>query len=92
MNRFKNNLTQQISEGELVKGLAPGLIRKAKIKIFMVLSARKLETLLIPPSNRLEKLAGNRKGQYSIRVNDKYRICFNWLEDLAFNIEFVDYH
>lgn len=51
-----------------------------------------LNTLLIPPANKLESLKGNRKGQYSIRINIRYRICFNWQEGDCYNVEIVDYH
>ncbi|MBF0483810.1 MAG: type II toxin-antitoxin system RelE/ParE family toxin [Candidatus Omnitrophica bacterium] len=54
--------------------------------------ADKLEQLRIPPNNRLEALKGERKGQYSIRINDKYRMCFEWYKDHPARIEIVDYH
>ncbi|MCL2521022.1 MAG: type II toxin-antitoxin system RelE/ParE family toxin [Spirochaetaceae bacterium] len=92
MDKFHNDLTRRIFEGERIKGLPDDLMRRAKIKIFHVLAARDIRTLAIPPANRLEKLSGSRDGQWSIRVNDKYRICFNWFDGKASNIEFVDYH
>jgi proteic killer suppression protein len=52
----------------------------------------RLHELNIPPSNHLEKLHGNRAGQYSIRINNQYRICFNWLDNNAYSVEIVDYH
>lgn len=54
--------------------------------------ARRLEDLRVPPGNRLEALKGDRKGQYSIRINERYRICFEWRKGDAFNVEIVDYH
>jgi proteic killer suppression protein len=51
-----------------------------------------LEDLRIPPANRLEKLAGDRAGQYSIRINDQWRVCFEWRDRDAFNVEITDYH
>lgn len=51
-----------------------------------------LQDLLVPPANRLEKLSGGRAGQYSIRINDQWRICFEWTEGNADNVEIVDYH
>ena len=51
-----------------------------------------LEDLRIPPANRLEKLAGNRVGQYSIQINDQWRVCFEWRDRDAFNVEITDYH
>jgi len=92
MNKFKDSLTRQIFEGELVKGFSPDLIRKAIIKLTMVEAATDIRELATPPSNHLEKLKGKRLGQWSIRINDKYRICFKWQDNRACNIELVDYH
>lgn len=58
----------------------------------MIDAARDVEDLRVPPGNRLEKLSGDRDGQYSIRVNDQYRICFSWSDAGAENVELVDYH
>lgn len=58
----------------------------------MLDAAVKLEDLRIPPGNRLEKLKGDREGQFSIRINDQYRICFAWEDGNAYNVELVDYH
>jgi len=55
-------------------------------------AAERVEDLRIPPSNRLEKLSGSRKGQYSIRINDQWRICFEWREGDAYEVEITDYH
>jgi proteic killer suppression protein len=52
----------------------------------------KLDDLKVPPSNRLEKLHGDREGQFSIRINEKYRVCFRWQENNAYDVEIVDYH
>jgi proteic killer suppression protein len=54
--------------------------------------AVKLDDLRNPPGNRLEKLKGNRSGQFSLRINDQYRVCFRWVGDSAYDIEIVDYH
>lgn len=51
-----------------------------------------MKDLLIPPSNRLEKLSGDRHGQYSIRINNQWRICFEWIDGDAYDVEIVDYH
>jgi len=61
-------------------------------KLRMLNNARSLQDLRVPPSNRLEKLSGNRAGQYSIRINDQWRICFDWRDGDAYNVEIVDYH
>jgi len=92
MSKFKDNLTKRIFDGEIIKGFPIELLRKVVIKLTMVDAATDIRELATPPSNRLEKLKGDRAGQWSIRVNDKYRICFDWGESRAFNIEFVDYH
>ena len=63
----------------------------ARRKLEMVAAAKKLEDLRFPPSNRLEALKGDRAGQYCIRVNDQFRVCFRW-NDGAENVEIVDYH
>lgn len=55
-------------------------------------NAADLNDLRVPPGNRLEKLSGKRKGQYSIRINDQYRICFDWKSGNAYRVEIVDYH
>jgi proteic killer suppression protein len=92
MKKFKDDLTRSIFDGEIDCGLTTGLIKKAQVKMVNVLIAKDLKVLITPPSNHLEKLKGNREGQYSIRVNNKYRICFDWINNEAFNIEFIDYH
>ena len=58
----------------------------------MLDAAAKLEDLKVPPGNRLEKLRGDREGQYSIRINDQYRICFAWQDGNAYDVEVADYH
>ncbi len=58
----------------------------------MLDAAVRLENLVVPPGNRLEALAGNRKGQHSIRINDQWRICFRWTDAGAEDVEIVDYH
>jgi proteic killer suppression protein len=58
----------------------------------MLDSAKDLNDLQVPPGNRLEKLAGDRRGQHSIRINDQWRICFRWRDDGPSDVEIVDYH
>ena len=58
----------------------------------MLNRAETLQDLRVPPANRLERLSGDRAGQYSIRVNDQWRICFGWQDGEAFDVEIVDYH
>jgi proteic killer suppression protein len=66
--------------------------RPARRKLLYLNQARSLQDLLVPPGNRLEALKGNRKGQYSIRINDQWRLCFRWSEGHAVDVEIVDYH
>ena len=92
MNKFKDALTQQIFDGTIVKGFPPDVLRRTVIKLTMVEAATAIGELSTPPSNHLEKLKRDRVGQWSIRVNDQYRICFKWHENRACEIEFTDYH
>ena len=66
--------------------------RIALRKLDMINAAVNVETLKVPPGNRLEALKGNRQGQYSIRINDQWRICFKWEGRDAYDVEIVDYH
>jgi len=66
--------------------------RNTMRKLWMIDAAPDINALRISPSNHLEALKGDRKGQYSIRINDKYRICFKWKSGDAFDVEIVDYH
>jgi len=66
--------------------------RVARRKLLYLHRARQLGDLLVPPGNRLESLKGRRSGQYSIRINDRWRICFEWQSGDAFDVEIVDYH
>jgi toxin HigB-1 len=61
-------------------------------KLLLIEGAETLEDMRIPPGNGLEKLAGNRTGQFSIRINDQWRICFRWRDGAAWDVEIVDYH
>jgi proteic killer suppression protein len=66
--------------------------RVALRKLLMLDAAVTIEDLTIPPANRLEKLKGDREGQWSIRINDQWRVCFAWREGNAYDVEIVDYH
>jgi proteic killer suppression protein len=92
MDKFKDRLTRRIFQGEVVKGFSLDVARRAVIKLTMVEAATDIRELTTPPSNHLEKLKGDRDGQWSVRVNDKYRICFKWNNSRAYEIELVDYH
>ena len=75
-----------------VKRLSTDLQRAAYRKLLMIDAAGSISDLKIPPGNRLEKLVGDRHGQYSIRINEQWRICFNWRASDAFDVEISDYH
>lgn len=66
--------------------------RPALRKLKQLDLARRLEDMRAPPANRLEKLSGNRAGQWSVRINDQFRICFRWVDGAAEDVEIVDYH
>ena len=66
--------------------------RTARIKLEVLNAAVSLNSLRVPPGNRLEQLKGNRKGQHSIRINEQWRICFVWKDESATEVEIVDYH
>ena len=71
----------------------PGDIQQIALrKLRMINNAQNINDLRIPPSNRLEKLSGDRAGQYSIRINDQWRICFVWKDNNAYYVEITDYH
>ena len=89
---FADKQTEHIFHRQPVRGLPDGVQRMALRKILQIHASSRLETLRVPPGNRLEALSGDRRGQYSIRVNDKYRICFAWKDGDAYDVEFVDYH
>jgi proteic killer suppression protein len=93
---FKNQGTEDIFDGndsKAARKLCPQhLWNLAARKLEQIDSATNLEDLKVPPGNRLEALSGDRDGQYSIRVNDQYRICFQWDNGSADNVEVVDYH
>lgn len=75
-----------------VKRFPPPVRRPGLRKLLLLDAAESLADLRIPPGNRLEKLRGNREGQYSIRINDQWRICFRWEAGDAYEVEIVDYH
>ena len=88
---FKDKDAEKLASGERVKRLQ-SIEDVARRKIRQLEIANVLEDLRIPPGNRLETLKGNRVGQHSIRINDKFRICFTWTSAGAEDVEIVDYH
>jgi len=89
---FGDKTTQKIWDGEWVKGFSTDIQETARRKLRMLNNSFDIKDLMIPPSNRLEKLKGNRKDFYSIRVNDQWRLIFLWTNGNAFNVELIDYH
>ena len=89
---FKNRETEQIFKREYSKKYPSDIQNIALRKLRMLNRSINLNGLKVPPANRLEKLKGNRAGQYSIRINDQWRICFEWHQNDAFKVEIVDYH
>jgi proteic killer suppression protein len=89
---FADKRTARLFERESVKKLAASIQRGALRKLLILDAAESLRDLEVPPGNHLEKLKGDRKGQYSIRVNDQWRLVFRWAADAAHEVRLVDYH
>ena len=89
---FKSKEAEKIYHGRYSKRFPMDIQRLAARKLEMLAAASELKSLRIPPSNRLDKLKGNRAGQHSIRINDQWRICFVWKAGNAYEVEIVDYH
>ena len=88
---FKSNKTKQLYEGKRIAQFQ-AFARQAQKRLRVLDAADTLEALKMLPSNRLKALGGSRKGQYSIRINDQWRICFEWGEAGPENVEILDYH
>jgi proteic killer suppression protein len=91
IHSFRCKDTQQLFQGRHVPRFV-NFITVAQRKLLMLHRAFQLDDLRVPPNNRLEALKGNRSGQYSIRINDQWRICFEWRDGEVWNVEIVDYH
>ena len=89
---FRDKEAEKIYHRQRSKRLPSTIQAVALRKLRMLNNAHALDDLRIPPANHLEKLAGNRAGQYSIRINDQWRICFEWRDNHAYAVEIVDYH
>ena len=89
---FKDAETEKIFRREFSRRLPRDIQSVALRKLRMLSNAVDLNDLRIPPANRLQKLSGDREGQHSIRINDQWRICFEWREGNAYNVEIADYH
>ena len=89
---FKSRETEKIFNRQISQRLPQDIQQVALRKLRMLNRAITLQDLRVPPANRLEKLTGDRIGQYSIRINDQWRICFVWQDGDAYDVEIVDYH
>lgn len=89
---FTDKEAEKIYYQKFSKKLPQSIQRIALRKLIMINNAQRLEDLRVPPANHLEKLDGNREGQYSIRINDQYRICFQYDGTNFYDVEIVDYH
>ena len=90
--KFKCKETEKIWHGDMSRRLPRDIQHVARRKLRMLNNAKQLHDLRIPPNNRLEALKGNRSGQYSIRINDQWRICFTWANGDVDNVIIEDYH
>jgi proteic killer suppression protein len=88
---FRSAETRALFEGERIARFA-NISKVAIRKLQMLHAAQRIDSLRIPPRNRLEALKGDRKGQWSIRINDQWRVCFAWRDGAAWDVEIVDYH
>lgn len=88
---FADRRTEKLARRERVRDFA-GFERVALRKLAMIEAAAALDDLRVPPGNRLEALRGDRAGQFSIRINDQYRICFRWENGDVHDVEICDYH
>jgi toxin HigB-1 len=92
IRQFRDKEARKIWEGTISRRLPMDIQAVARRKLRMLNNARHLNDLKVPPANRLEALKGARKGQFSIRINDQWRICFVWSNGNADAVEIVDYH
>lgn len=92
IKNFKCKETEKLFNREFIKRLSPAIQPVALRKLKILDAATIIDTLKVPPGNRLEALKGDRKGQHSIRINDQWRICFIWDSGDAFDVEIIDYH
>jgi proteic killer suppression protein len=89
---FRDKDTESIFARQVVRKFPATLLMVAWRKLAILDAAGNLDDLRVPPSNRVEKLSGDRAGQYSIRINDQWRICFQWRAGNAYEVEIKDYH
>ena len=89
---YRDRDTRAVAERRRVRKFPQSILRRAQRKLVMLNNATSLHDLVGPPGNRLEGLSGDRVGQWSIRINEQWRICFVWYDGDAYHVEIVDYH
>ena len=89
---FRDRDTERLFERQRVRRVPSDLQRTALRKLRLLDAAENINDLRVPPGNRLERLKGERAGEYSIRINDQWRVCFRWHANNAHDVEIVDYH
>jgi Plasmid maintenance system killer protein len=92
IQNFRCKETERLFKRQYSPRLPPSIQRIAQRKLAILDAAEKIEDLRVPPGNRLEKLKGDRQDQYSIRINEQWRICFRWDNGNVLDVEIVDYH
>ena len=89
---FRDRESERVFNRERARKLPAELHRRAHRKLLLLDAAESIEDLRLPPGNRLERLAGDRAGQHSIRINERWRVCFEWSRGDAYEVEITDYH
>ena len=89
---FRDGETERVFRRERTRTFAPDVQRMAQRKLTVLDAAESLGDVRVPPGNRLERLSGDREGQHSIRINNRWRICFRWVDGDAADVEIVDYY
>jgi proteic killer suppression protein len=92
IKNFRDDETQKIYQRQRSRKLPSDIQQVALRKLRMINNSISINDLRVPPANRLEKLSGNRAGQWSIRINDQWRVCFRWEGNDALDVEITDYH
>lgn len=92
IKNFNCKETERLFKGQFSRKLPQSIQRAAQRKLIQIHAATTLDFLRVPPANHLELLTGNRQGQYSIRINEQWRICFVWRDNNAIDVEIIDYH
>ena len=92
ISSFSDKETEKIWRGKRSIKLPQDIQQRALNKLAMIHRSQDIRDLTVPPSNHLERLSGDREGQYSIRINRQWRICFRWDDGTAYNLEITDYH